>query len=337
VTPGDWQCLAQRFELGYLTGDPGYVTRGAMGEIWRLDTSNGRWAVKWQFPWAPADPRPLDATVQLAAAAAGVPLPLPVTAPDADAVAAVGGRHARVYHWVELGQPVLLPATPAVAADAGRLLGLLHRLGLTSDEPVDPWYTQVRPADYWTELADRATAAGAAWAPRLAGARGLVAYLSEFVTPPPDRPVIVCHRDFNPGNVIPAVPDGRLTVLDWENCGPLDPVRELGYAVYTWSCGGGRFDAGAAEALLAGYASATGADPELPDDLFATAVATHVNVLGVMAEQAIAEPEHRRYAEARIAELLDDELAELRQLLALWPAAIGRTAPASAQVHTIKE
>lgn len=45
MTPAGWPALAERFALGALRGAPGYVTRGAMGEIWRLDTARGRWAV----------------------------------------------------------------------------------------------------------------------------------------------------------------------------------------------------------------------------------------------------------------------------------------------------
>ena len=77
--PAGWQALADRFSLGKVLGIPGYIARGAMGEVWRLETSDGRWAVKWLFPWVQADPRPADVDVQLAAAAAGIPLPRPRT------------------------------------------------------------------------------------------------------------------------------------------------------------------------------------------------------------------------------------------------------------------
>src|ERR1700734_571283 len=59
----DWQALAEIFSLGRVLSIPGYVARGAMGEVWRFETSAGRWAVKWQFPWAPAEPRPRDVAV----------------------------------------------------------------------------------------------------------------------------------------------------------------------------------------------------------------------------------------------------------------------------------
>jgi Ser/Thr protein kinase RdoA (MazF antagonist) len=293
-----------------------------MGEIWRLDTSAGVWAVKWQYPWVPTEARPSDLHIQRTAAAAGIPLPLPVTAPDGAAVVEIRGRHARVYHWVDLGAPVAPPAPAATAAEAGRLLGLLHGLAIRADEPVDPWYTEVPTADYWTDLTDRATRAGAAWAASLTSALGLIADLSELAVPLAGRPHIICHRDFNPDNVLPAASDGRLVVLDWENAGPLDAVRELGYALFTWCSGGGRFDKAAAAALLAEYATAAGAEPELGCDLFATAVAAHVNVVGVMAEQSLREPEHRDFAETLMASILDHDLDDLRRITKLRPDAL---------------
>lgn len=320
MTLASWQDLAGRFGLGQITGDPAYIARGVMGEIWRLDTTGGRWAVKWLFPRAGADPRPPDIPVQLAAAEAGIPLPLPVVAKDGTAVAEIAGRPARVYEWVDLSGRVEVPASSATAAEAGRLLGLLHGLALSAadaQDTVHPWFTHVPDPEYWADLLDRARASNAAWAPGLADAQALIADLSEYVIPPAGRAPIICHRDFNPDNVFPAARDGRLVVLDWENCGLLHPDQEVGYAVFTWCSGHGRFDQPAADALLAEYAAASGTAPVIGPGFFATAAATHVNVLGAMAEQALTDPEHRRFAEDFIADLLDHDLPDLRDVTKL--------------------
>jgi len=323
MTPADWHALASRFALGRVTAAPGYVGRGAMGEIWRLETTAGRWAVKWQFPWVPTEARPADVSIQLAASAAGIPLPLPVIAPDGDAVVGIGGRHARVYHWVELGEPVPPPVPAATAAEAGRLLGLLHALANRCDEPADPWYTEVPLAGAWADLIERAAAANAAWAPELAASSDLIAELSGYVVPGTGRPPVSCHRDFNPDNVLPAAADGRLVVLDWENAGPLDAIRELGYAIFTFTSGYGRFDRAAYDAMLAAYACASGSEPALGPDLFGTAVATQLNVLQVMAERALTEPEHRGHAEDLLASVLRHDLDDLRRIIKLLSAELG--------------
>jgi hypothetical protein len=95
-----------------------------MGEIWRLDTARGRWAVKWQFPWAATEARPADLRVQALAAEAGIRLPRPVTTAAGDAVVAIGDRHVRVYQWVDL--------LAGYAEGAGGLPPLRHGLFSTT-------------------------------------------------------------------------------------------------------------------------------------------------------------------------------------------------------------
>jgi Ser/Thr protein kinase RdoA (MazF antagonist) len=324
VTPADWAALAERFALGAPRAVPGYVTRGAMGEIWRLDTAGGRWAVKWQFPWAPTDPRPPDLAVQAAAAQAGIPLPRPVTTPAGDAVVPVEGRHARVYEWVDTGPPLATPADPDTAAQAGRLLGALHGLALPGGGPIDPWYTTPPAGPAWDDLAGRAAAAGAPWAAGLAAAQPVIADLAALAATPTDGPLIVCHRDFSPDNVLPG-PEGRLVVLDWENAGPLPPGRELGAATLAWCGGDGEasFDATAAAALVGGYAAVAGHRPWVDHDCFGTAAAVHLNFLHGMAAQALDDPQHRRFAERQLADLLGGGLDGLRRDIALAAAALG--------------
>jgi len=321
----DWAAVAEVFSLGRVLGIPEYVARGFMGEVWRLDTADGRWAVKWQFPWAAAEPLPPDVAIQLAAARAGIPLPLPVTAATGAAVARIGDRHARVYEWADLGPPPAVPVDVATAAEAGRLLGILHGLRLPPGGPQDPWYTATGPASDWPALIARGEAAGAPWAAGLAAARGLIEELRAHVAPAADGALQACHRDFYPDNVLPAGPKGRLMVLDWENAGPLDPERELGMAVFGWCTGGGRFDPAAADAMVAEYANAAGTAPELGPGLFATAVATHLNLLQAMAEQWLGESDDHAHAAAAIADIVDEYLADLRVVTAMpaaaWPFA----------------
>jgi Ser/Thr protein kinase RdoA (MazF antagonist) len=318
VTADGWAELAERFGLGTVLGTPGHVARGAMGEVWRLDTSHGRWAVKWQFPWAPVDPSPADVGVQLAAAAAGIPLPLPVLTPAGEAVVQAGGQHARVYEWADLGRASAPPVGDAAAAEAGRLLGTLHRLALPPTEPDDPWYTALPAARDWAALADRAAAGGVAWAGDLATALERIGRLSARAAgPPPADQRIVCHRDFSPANVLPAADGSHLVVLDWENAGPLDPRCELGYALLAWSTGHGQVSTSAMAALLDGYTAGSGTDPAPETGMFLTAIAATLNFLYVMAEQAVTDPGHAGFAVQQVSSLLGQDLDDLATFLDL--------------------
>jgi Ser/Thr protein kinase RdoA (MazF antagonist) len=326
MTPASWTELAACFNLGEVRGIPRYITRGAMGEIWQLHTSTGRWAVKWLFPWNSAEPRPADVQLQFAAAAAGITLPLPVLTRAGDAVATLGDRHARVYAWADLGPACELPADPRTAAEAGRLLGLLHALSLEPTEPDDPWYTQAPPVQDWAALAERAEAAGMSWAARLATAHARIAQLTNLAAagqPAGGGRRIVCHRDFNPENVIPAASGDHLVVMDWETAGPMDPGLELGYALFAWSAGQGQISAPSMQAFLDSYVAVSGAAPVLGPGLFTTAVAVPLNFLKGMAEQAIDEPEHRDYAEKQIYGLLDHDLDDVARFVELSAELLG--------------
>jgi aminoglycoside phosphotransferase (APT) family kinase protein len=236
---------------------------------------------------------------------------MPVTTAGGDAVASIGAHHARVYEWVNLGLPVKAPVRPKVAAPVGRLLSTLHGLALPADGPVDPWYTRPPAPETWDRLAERARAAGAAWAGGLASARPRLAELAALIVAAPGRPILVCHRDFTPDNVRPRRPDRRLIVLDWENAGPLHPEQELGSALMAWCGGRGRFDAVAAQTLLDGYAAGAGSVPPLGAGLFDMAIAVQLNFLETMAGQALDDPEHRRYAEGQIASMLKHDVDDL--------------------------
>jgi hypothetical protein len=52
---------------------------------------------------------------------------------------------------------------------------------MKAEGPVDPWYTAAPLPEVWATLADRAGAAGAAWAARLAGASALIEELTALV------------------------------------------------------------------------------------------------------------------------------------------------------------
>lgn len=98
--------LAERFGLGRARElSAGPVARGKQGEVWRLDTADGRWAVKTPFHETTEDSVRVSAVFQEAASAAGVPAPQIRRATDGSVFARVSGREVRVYEWVDLGRP----------------------------------------------------------------------------------------------------------------------------------------------------------------------------------------------------------------------------------------
>lgn len=313
--------VADAFALGRVTVPPVYVARGAMGEVWKLVTESGAWAIKVLFEWVDAPPRPGDVEVQLAALEVGLPLPRPVLTADDRAVVEVDGGRYRAYAWADLDPPIPRPAPPGRCAEAGSLLGRLHQLGLRPEGDVDEWYTVPASATELAALGERAVAEGRPWAEAFVGALPAVERLRAFV-PDGHGPVRLCHRDFEPTNVLPLAGDGPFVVLDWENAGSLAPDAELASALHTWCAGEGVARRDSAQAFLDGYRSVGGDAVLDAGRSWSMTVCTGVNFLAVMAEQAMADDQHRDFAERQLHALchgaFDEVLAAIETLSPLF-------------------
>jgi Ser/Thr protein kinase RdoA (MazF antagonist) len=240
--------LARRFALGEAAKlSDGPVARGKQGVVWRLETADGRWAVKESFGESGEDAARGATAFQEAAYAAGVPTPRVRRTTEGCVFATVGGAQVRVYEWVELGapdsgmDPVLVG--PVVAA--------IHRVSVADVGAFDPWYHEPIGADRWDQLVEQLRWAGAPFAGRLADLRDELVALESWIEPP--QVLRTCHRDLWADNVLPTA-DRGVCVIDWENSGPADPNQELGCVLFEFA----RSDAGRARALIEAYREAAG-------------------------------------------------------------------------------
>ncbi|WP_447925318.1 phosphotransferase enzyme family protein [Georgenia muralis] len=240
--------VAEVFGLGAARRlSAGPVARGRQGEVWRLTTSGGAWAVKTSFrPRREAEVLPAT-RFQEAAHAAGVPCPAVVRTTEGHVLAEVGGVPVRVLEWVDL-----LPPDPLVDPGlVGTVLGALHQVrdAGASGSP-DPWSHTPVGADRWDDLLERLRAGGAPFAGRLAALRDELVALESWIEPP--RTLRTCHRDLWADNLLPTT-DG-LCVIDWEEAGPADPSNELGAVLFEFA----RTDPGRVRALVTAYEEAGG-------------------------------------------------------------------------------
>jgi aminoglycoside phosphotransferase (APT) family kinase protein len=244
----DGKDIARRFGLGRSVRlSEGPVARGKQGVVWRLDTSDGSWAVKVPFE------RPSEEEVRMAtqfqewAYLTGVPTPQVRRTTEGDVFGRCGESEVRVYEWVDL-LPRDLGLAPALV---GAVVAAMHHVPATDLGPWDPWYVEPVGADRWDELVGQVAEAGAPFAVRLAELRDELVALESWIEP--SQASRVCHRDLWADNVLPTA-DGGVCVIDWENSGPADPSQELGCVLFEF----GRSDPGRARALVDAYASAGG-------------------------------------------------------------------------------
>jgi Ser/Thr protein kinase RdoA (MazF antagonist) len=240
--------LARRFGLGRPARlSDGPVARGKQGLVWRLDTADGRWAVKVPFHRSNEDEVHVATAFQETAYAAGVPTPQVRRTIEGRVFATLDGRQVRVYEWVDLRAP----DTRLDPARVGAVVAAIHRASAAGPGQPDPWYYEPIGADRWDQLVEQLRAAGAPFAGQLADLREELVALESWIEPP--QQLQTCHRDLWADNVLPTA-DGGVCVIDWENSGPADPSHELGCVLFEFA----RTDPGRVRALTGAYRDAGG-------------------------------------------------------------------------------
>ena len=291
--------VARRFALG----DPvrlsdGPVARGRQGVVWRLETTDGRWAVKVPLEPVTEDDARASAALQDAAHAAGVPTPGIRRTTEGAVLASLPFGQARVYDWVDLLRPDLALDPEQV----GRAVALAHRAAVAASGPLEPWYAEPVGAAHWDDLVARLRVAHAPFADRLADLRDELVALESWLEPP--DLLRTCHRDLWADNVLPTV-DGGICVIDWDNSGPADPSHELACVLFEFA----RHDPGRARTLTAAYREAGGPGSVTRRGHFSMLITQlgHITELGA---KDWLEPNRRTPdrsdAEAWVGEVLDD-------------------------------
>lgn len=293
--------IAHRFALGRgATLSDGPVARGKEGAVWRLETADGRWAVKVPLQLCDDDENEVLAATrfQEAARAAGVPTPRVQRTTEGAVFATVGHQQVRVYEWVDL----LPPDTSLDPAVVGSVVAGIHRASLATAGTVDPWYAEPIGADRWDELVRLLQAGGAPFAAKFADLRDELVALDAWVEAPEVR--TMCHRDLWADNMLPTAAGG-VCVIDWDNSGPADPNHELGCVLFEFA----RADPGRARVLMDSYRSAGGPATVSRRGHFSMLIAQLGHITETAATDWLApnprSPE-RADAEAWVSEVLDD-------------------------------
>ena len=312
LTSADAPSIAELYGLGNGAVLAGPVARGHQGQVWRLDSDAGSWAVKEPVATVSEAEVTNAATFQDAVGAAGVLVPAIRRTLDGSVFADLGSAQVRVHQWVDLldPDPMLDPA------QVGETIAAIHAVRLDGSGPVDPWYAEPVGVAAWDELLADLAGTGAPFAGEMAAARDEIVALEDLVLPHDE--LQLCHCDLFADN-LRATADGRLCVIDWEDCGPADSSYELGVVLFEFA----RHDAVRARVLYQAYLAAGGPGRlERPSD-FSMAIAqlNHIGEIGCRRWLA-AEPgsEARSRNAARVAEFLGEPLT--RRLIDEMLAAI---------------
>ena len=242
--------LTRQFALGRAVRlSDGPVARGKQGLVWRLETTEGSWAVKVPFVTTTEDEVRSSTAFHEAAHAAGVATPQVRRTTNGAVFASLDGCQARLYEWVDLC-PV---DTGLDAAVVGAVIAGIHGVSGTAADvgQLDAWYAEPVGADRWDWLVEQLEEQRAPFARKVADLRDELVALESWIEPP--KMLVTCHRDLWADNVR-ATADGGVCVIDWENSGPADPGQELGCALFEFA----RTDPGRAHELVTAYRRAGG-------------------------------------------------------------------------------
>jgi Ser/Thr protein kinase RdoA (MazF antagonist) len=221
----DGQEIADAFGLGRASSLSDPVARGELGEVRRLVTERGTWAVKQAFDGGTEAADEDSTTYHRACWQAGLPTPEPIRSASGSFVTAVAGEQLRLYAWVDLEDP----DTGLDPAEVGELLARLHAVRWPASGPVHEWFEAPIGEREWKGVLRASRAAGAPYAERLAKLVPGLLEVESILTPMP--PVQTCHLDLWADN-LRRTPDGGLCVIDFDNCGPADPSRELAMVLF---------------------------------------------------------------------------------------------------------
>ncbi len=291
--------VADRFDLGPDARLEVEAARGEQGQVRRLVTARGSYALKESFGDVDADEAEATATFQARCHDAGVTCPRPLADRDGHYLAEVDGSPVRVQTWVDIADadPLLDPAT------VGETVARLHAVVQPGTERPHEWHTEPVGASEWRALVKAARGAGAPFAESLARLVPDLLAAEELLTPMAGEQWL--HLDLWADNVR-AGPDGSAFVIDFDNAGPGEPTRELAMVLFEF----GRDDPARTAALVTAYEAAGGPGRvRTPEDFGVTVAQLHhiarYQVLGWLNAR---DPEARARAHAGVREFVDEAL-----------------------------
>ncbi len=228
----DAPAVADAFRLGRAESLSEPVARGELGQVRRLVTDQGTWAVKESLAELTADDVAAierSSAFHLACWQAGIPTPEPQSAAGRFVVD-VGGELVQAYTWVEIADP-----DPWLDPEAvGSLLAALHAVRRPVEGTVDEWFEAPVGEREWRAVLKASRAAGAPYVDRLADALPRLVEVETILTPM--ERVQTCHLDLWSDN-LRRTPDDGLCAIDFDNAGPADPARELAMLVVEFGRG----------------------------------------------------------------------------------------------------
>ena len=234
------QMLCAAYELGELSTRPQVVPGGLLHQMWRLETTRGRYAVKQLNPAIMRKPgieEAYRAAEHIALEMYRHEVPAVVALQrESDPLYKIEGTAYLVYDWCD-GEALPSEASePGQARQIGSLLGMMHGVKMNVSGADDEEWRSF-DEEVWDMLTFHAASQNLEWAYTARSAHSrLLAWsrLYEEAGQQLERHQVVSHRDLDQKNVLWR--DAQTPhVIDWEAAGLINPTLELVGTALSWS------------------------------------------------------------------------------------------------------
>ena len=234
------ELLCSMYGLGNPLKELQAVSGGFLHHVWRLDTTQGTYAIKQLNPAIMQrshmhNSYRLSERIAVAMMTHGVPVVAALNA-NADPLQEIEGRTVMVYRWIEGETLSAEPVEPERAGQIGALLGRMHALNLQFPEVAQLEWKHFCDDD-WDMLTVHAYDGGIPWAtPVRSIMHRLIEWsrLSEQAGENLSHTYVVSHRDLGQKNVIWR-DEHTPWLIDWEAAGLTNPTMELVSVALDWS------------------------------------------------------------------------------------------------------
>lgn len=246
------------YGLGRLLTEPQPVTGGLMHAMYRVQTTQGAYAVKVLNADIMKRPTAWQNMVNSEIVSNALKDTVPLVAAKA-----FGGKHVIEYEgafwmafdWLE-GKSIYPPdLTARHCALVGGMLGRIHAADIHVDSM--PRSAEDRKPFAWADVLARAEAVNSDILPLLQKHLDAILAWDEQLTaswPLVSRHQVISHRDLDPKNVL--WKDDHPFIIDWEAAGYVNPAQELVEAINDWIAEpDGQYSREKFDAMMSGYAA----------------------------------------------------------------------------------
>ena len=249
--------ICNHYGIGSALAEPILLTGGLIHTMWRLDTTQGSFAVRRlsieNIALLDRTVMPIRQAEQLAQHMQQK-INTRVALQVQESYQFIDGDHWMVFPWVTGSIIDGNAITAQHAQSVGKCLANIHRHSISMPNlPHSPWFSFTE--QHWQKLLHSATELNLPWAEHRDTTLPLLLAISAAATeakPFLTSNMIVSHRDLSPTNII--WHEQKLTVIDWEYSGLIHPELELYNTAMIWGINKqGQIDQQLFDAVVTGY------------------------------------------------------------------------------------